>query len=491
MGPEIFKYSLLFAFVSLTFWLSWIGMKKTNDIKGFAIGNKDINPIFVGVTMMAAMSSTATFVINPGFLYQDGLSAYLHYGVFAPLGLFAAILVITKGFRRFGAENGSLTIPGWIHDRYQNRNLSLYFAVINLLTITFVILILVGCSILMSSIFPVSQKLSLILCLAFVFSYVLMGGTYAHVYTNTFQGFMMVIVAAFLIVHGLKYFDGGIMASLESVNSNYAKAINPESKLYNSAFSVAFSVFIVTFGLTLQPHILSKVLYIKNDAQTKRFIITSIIVGCIFSTFVVVGLFARLAGIETDNPNAVVTLYLTHEFSGSSIGTYFLPFITVTLLAAGLSTLDGILVSLSSMVVTDIYRPFSKITDPQVFQKKGLVLSRWVLIAIGLIALIFAWDPPRLVGLFAQKGIYGLASATLVPILFGIIGPKNVNPYAVLAASLIGLLGHLYLNIFGGVYNPSVSSATATLASLVFFCGYLTYRQLTLKKQAQTITNTD
>ncbi len=459
-------------------------MKKTNDIKGFAIGNKDINPVFVGVTMMAAMSSTATFVINPGFLYQDGLSAFIHYGIFAPLGLFTAILVITKGFRQFGAKHDSLTIPGWIHDRYQNRTLSLYFAIINLLTITFVILILVGCSILMSSIFPVSQKLSLILCLAFVFSYVVMGGTYAHVYTNTFQGFMMIIVALFLIFHGLKYFDSGIIASLESIGPNYAKAINPDSKLYNDIFSVSASVFIVTFGLALQPHIFSKVLYIKDDVQAKKFIITSIVVGTIFSTFVVVGLYARLAGVETDNPNAVVTLYLVNEFSASAIGAYFLPFITITLLAAGLSTLDGILVALSSMVVSDIYRPFSKETSPEVFQKKGLVLSRWVLIAIGLISLVFAWDPPKLVGLFAQKGIYGLASATLVPILFGIIGPKNVNPYAVLTASLIGLLGHLYLNIFGGVYNPAVSSSVATLASIAFFCGYLGYRHV-MNKQPQ------
>lgn len=473
MGSEIFTYVLLAAFVALTYRLSWIGMKKTNDIKGFAIGNKDINPIFVGITMMAAMSSTATFVINPGFLYKDGLSAYIHYGIFAPLGMLTALIIITKGFRRLGAKNGSLTIPGWIYDRYQNRSLGLYFAFINLLTITFVILILVGCSLLMSSIFPISQKVSLVLCLAFVFSYVLMGGTYAHVYTNTFQGFMMVFVSLYLIMHGIKYFDGGIIAALESVSPNYAKPINPDSLLYNDFFSVTGSVFIAVFGISMQPHILSKVLYLKDDAQVKRFIFTIIVVCLLFSTFVLVGIFARLAGIETDNQNTVVIQYLVHEFSSTNIGPYLLPFITMTLLAAGLSTLDGILVSLSAMVVSDIYRPFSKKTTPEEFQRKGLILSRWVLVAIGLIALAFSWDPPRMVGLLAQKGIYALGAATLVPILFGVIGPKNINAYAVFVASLIGLLGHLYLNIFGGIYNPAVSCAYASLASVAFFCSYL------------------
>lgn len=475
MGPEIFKYALIIAFVALTFRLSWIGMKKTNDIKGFAIGNKDINPYFIGITMMASISSTATFVINPGFLYQDGLSAYIHYGIFAPLGLFSALLLITKGFRQTGAKHESLTIPGWINDRYQNRTLGLYFSFINLLIITLVILILVGCSMLMSSIFPVSQKVSLVLCLGFVFSYVLMGGTYAHVYTNTFQGFMMLFVAAFLLLHGLKYFDGGFIAALESVSPNYAKPTNPDSKLYNDVFSVSASVFIVSFGLVMQPHILSKVLYIKDDAQVKKFLITVAVVGAFFTSFVLIGIFARLAGVEVENQNTVVTHYLLHEFSTSDIGPYLLPFITITLLAAGLSTLDGILVSLSAMVVSDIYRPFSKASTPEEFQHRGLILSRWVLVAIGLIALILSWDPPRMVGLFAQKGIYGLTAATLVPILFGVIGPKKINPYAILVASLIGLLGHLYLNIFGGVYNPANSCAYSSLASIAFICTYLLY----------------
>lgn len=482
MDQEVFKYGLLAVFVTLTFYLSWIGMKKTKDIRSFAIGNKDINPVFIGITMMASVSSTATFVINPGFLYQDGLSAYIHYGVSALAGMLAAILVISKGFRRLGVKQGSLTIPGWLNDRYGHRGLSLYFAFINLLTITFIILILVGCSILMSSIFPVSQKAALVLCLLFVFSYVLMGGTYAHIYTNTFQGFMMLFISIFVIVQGFKYFDGGFIAALESVGPNYASVINPDSNLYNDFFSVFISGFVVTFALMLQPHILSKVLYIKDESHVRKFVITCIVVGAIFGSFIVVGIFARLAGIETDSMNTVVTQYLQHEFSATSIGPYLLPFITITLLAAGLSTLDGILVALSAMVVSDIYRPFAKTKSPEEFQRKGLILSRWVLVSIGVISLIIAWDPPRMVGLFAQKGIYGLAAATLVPVLFGVIGPKKINPYAVFTASLIGLLGHLYLNIFGGVYNPAVSSSIAALSSVAFFLTYLLYIKVTEKE---------
>ena len=69
MTPEIFKYALTALFVLLTFGLSYIGMKKTKDMKGYAIGNKDMNPYLIGITMAASIASTATFVINPGFVY--------------------------------------------------------------------------------------------------------------------------------------------------------------------------------------------------------------------------------------------------------------------------------------------------------------------------------------------------------------------------------------------------------------------------------------
>lgn len=127
---------------------------------------------------------------------------YLHYGVAALLGIVVAFVVLTKRFKHLGQKNGAITIPEWIYKRYNNRRFSLYFAFINLLSITFVVLILVGCSLLISSLFPIDQKMSLFIALIFVFSYVLMGGTYAHAYTNTLQGGMMILISLFLFSRG-------------------------------------------------------------------------------------------------------------------------------------------------------------------------------------------------------------------------------------------------------------------------------------------------
>lgn len=461
MTPSVFAVWLLGLYALLVYGLSWVGMRRTKTAAGFAIGNKDMSPYLVGITLAASISSTATFVINPGFVYAHGLSAYVHYAVAGAFGILTAFLVLTRGFLRQGEAKHTLTIPQWIYHRYQHRGFSLFFAFINLLSITFVVLILVGCSLLVTGLFPVEQKTALIGVLVFVFSYVLMGGTYAHAYTNTLQGLMMLGVTVFLFAQGWHYMEGDFFAAIATVGADYAAVINPSSELYYSVFSVFVSGFIVTFALMLQPHILTKILYLRSERDIGKFIGTTVVVGTVFTLMLMIGFYARLAGLDIAAQDTVVREYLLHELGQSTWGQYGLMFVFITLLAAGMSTLDGILVALSAMVVTDIVKPFRPYSD-------GLVLSRWVLVGVGLIGLLLAWNPPPLIGLFAQKGVYGLAAASMVPVLFGVLVSGSLPLWIVAGAAVIGLSVHLYFNLFGLVTNPAVSASYGILLSLIY-----------------------
>lgn len=483
MNPEVFKYLISIGFVLVTFYLSFIGMKKTKCIKSFSIGNKDMNPFLIGITMAASISSTATFVINPGFVYTHGLSAYIHFGVAASLGMLFAFVIIAKGFRAQGESSGALTIPSWIQHRYGNRGLSLFFAILNLLSVTFVVLILVGCSFLISNMFGISQFWSLTFGLLFVFSYVLVGGTYAHAYTNTFQGVLMIFIALFLFGHGIWNLEVPFIQAMNSVSNNFGALVNPESNLYYDFFSVFICGFIITFALMLQPHILTKILYVKEDKDLKKFIITTFVVSLCFGLMLFIGFFAKFSGLEGIAQDQVVAEYIKATFGEVGLGGYLFTFINITLLAAGFSTLDGILVALSSMVVNDLYLPFSKNNNSP---EKALVLSRYVLVVIGLISYLIALNPPKLVGLFAQKGVYGIAAASIVPILVGVLWPKNVRTKIIFAASISGLVSHLFLNLFGGIINPAVSATYGIFISTgVFFLGELT---LSFKGKAEVNT---
>ena len=141
-----------------------------------------------------------------------------------------------------------------------------------------------------------------------------------------------------------------------------------------------------------------------------------------------------------------------------------------------MSTLDGILVALSAMVVNDIVLPASD--NP----KRGLAWSRYVLLAVGVIGLALAWNPPPLIGLFAQKGVYGLAAASTVPILFGMLYAGHLPRVLMGAAAVLGLGLHLWLNLFGGVANPAVSASYAIIASIAFTLLSLSLRRVLLSR---------
>ncbi|MBW2457442.1 MAG: hypothetical protein JRI68_23245, partial [Deltaproteobacteria bacterium] len=163
-------WSLFLGYLALTSYLAWLGHKKTKDIKSFAVGGGNMHPVIVGITLAASIASTATFVINPGFVYVHGVSALIHLGVAAGSGVIVGLLLMSTGFRRVGVKTGAITLPGWVGNRYRSRAMSVIFAAINLLSLSFVVLILGGLSIVMQTTLGMSNVESLLLIVGFVFS---------------------------------------------------------------------------------------------------------------------------------------------------------------------------------------------------------------------------------------------------------------------------------------------------------------------------------
>jgi SSS family solute:Na+ symporter/sodium/pantothenate symporter len=94
------------------------------------------------------------------------------------------------------------------------------------------------------------------------------------------------------------------------------------------------------------------------------------------------------------------------------------------------------------------------------------------LIGVGAVGLLLAWNPPPIIGLFAQKGVYGLAAASVVPVVFGVVVKRHVPLWVVFSSAVTGLVVHLILNLLMGVQNPAVSAAWGiVLAFAVGACG--------------------
>ena len=449
-------WSLFAGYLLFTSWLAYLGHKKTEDLSSFALGKGDMHPVIMGVTLATAIASVATFVVNPGFVYVHGLSALLHLGVAAALGMFSALLIISFGFQRIGKTNSALTLPQWIGQRYKSRAMTIFFAAINFMSLTFVVLIVGALSLVMQQTLGLSPTAASLLIIGFVFSYIFIGGTYAHAYTNTLQGIIMTVIAAIIVFSGLPLLTegfGAISEQLAAVDPALLGRFNPDGQLFGGFFSVYIAGFIIGFALVCQPHVIIKALYVEDRESLWKGLGVYFVVSIVFLGILLVGLYAHLVGIgppsEVDQ-DAVLILYVIESF-----GPVMVAIISVALLSAGMSTLDGILIALSSIAANDFFLNLTRdnmLAEKSEEERHRIAhrVGQLMLIAMGIATFVItALAPPDVLAIFGQIGVYGIVATSCVPILFGIVFP-DIDRRAVFAAAIAGLVTYVGLFFYGG-----------------------------------------
>jgi SSS family solute:Na+ symporter/sodium/pantothenate symporter len=479
-----FAWSLFLIYLAGTAWLGWEGYKKTTGFGSFAVGNRAMNPVIVGITLAASVSSASTFIINPGFVYVDGFSAFFHMSIAVAIGFFAMLITLSFQFRRIGAEAAALTIPDWIGKRYESKSFALFFSVLNLLSFAFVVLLVGGISIVMQSLLGVSNEVALSITLVFVTGYVFIGGTNAHVLTNMLQGSLMIVVT--ILVLGSCAWVAmqqpvSVVESLRTIDANLVAAVNREGRLFNDVFSIYVAGFIVGAVVVCQPHILTKALYVKDDRAVRQYLGVFAVIFLLFQMLGLVGFFAHLAVPPDALVDATTGQFRQDLVMTQYLATLFPPWVFtivgVVLLAAAMSTLDGLLVSISTITANDlVLNLVERRAHHSEEQQMAMALkaSHVMLVVIAVAAFLVNLQPPKLLGIFGQVGVYGLTAAAAPPLLLGVLF-RRVPVVLVWVGSIAAITLHFLLFFKGSAMfpqsgltfaNPGVTVSLATLAVL-------------------------
>ncbi len=466
---------VVYAIITLFFVVR--GALKTKGIQDYAVGNMGFPSWVVGLSLAASMTSAATFVINPGFISLYGVSGILSMAIVLPLAAFGSLIFFTKGFAKYGKSVSAGTMSQWIGKRFENKSYQFFFAVIALLLITFVVLINVGLTQVISKSLEVEPFYVLVGITVFVFGYMMFGGANSMVYTNTVQALIMVIVAVMMIFSGVNLFEGGVegfMSQLRAIDPSLTETFNKQSPLFRDFFEVVICQFIVGVAIVCQPHIMTKSLMLKSPEKVNSYLFFAIASMLIFFFIVVAGLYARIMfpdltlNGEKLSMDEIIPTYVVHRFSAAA-GIL----VVVGLISAGLSTLEGLIQSLSITVTSDLLKP---IFGNRV-EKNGLVINKLVIVILAGVSFLLSWDqiknPDLSVAIFGQNGVYGYFAAAFVPVLFGTF-VKGVKSSTVFIASVVAIVVHFGIFYFkltpymqGVVGNPGVSAALGILASVL------------------------
>jgi sodium/pantothenate symporter len=251
---------------------------------------------------------------------------------------------------------------------------------------------------------------------------------------------------------------------------------NAASPYFRNWFEIFVCNFLVGIAIVCQPHVVAKVLYLKDEKQVFPYLLTATSVGLVFSFLMIVGLYARLTMPPIERMDMVVPTYVAATFSPMTQVV-----ITLGILCAGLSTLEGLLLSLSTIFSTDMFLPLlkrgRKDFDPETEANLGRQALKYGRLLLVVTAMIIVWlsvgqvqNPVGgSVAIFGMYGVYFLFTTTFFPLAAGMFLP-TVGRNAVFAGVVVSGLTYLGIAWFQVTHmhnNP------AFLASMAIVTGWI------------------
>lgn len=444
--------------------LGYFGSKKATDSTSYATSKGDVSVFNVSITFAATFASAGTFlgVAGQGFAYGV-TNIWFWASQWTSAGIIMAL--IARRYRKMNMNKNSATVADWIADRYDSQGLRVWLAVVSLAQIAFIASQLVGAGVIINQMMPfISYKMGVLISAIVIIIYISMGGSYAHIYTNIAQGIMMAIVGIVLAVSGFFVFGNiitEIPAQLAAIDPKLAMPLNPDNGGYPDVIHVA-GMFIAHFWWALNPQLINKVTYLKSEKDVKTFCWLGPLLMFLMCSVVLVGSYTRVLVPEglgetiTGMDNAVP--YYVSVIFPKFIGAVFL----VVIMAAMMSTVDGVLLYVSSILGCTLYKNTyvanriakGETMDTEKVERTTMNILKYSTFVIGLIAVPIAFNKPSNLTAMLWGAAGPIMSAVAGPVVIGIYSKKPSAKAAALG-SVLGCLSFLVLyfgKIVGSVY---------------------------------------
>jgi sodium/pantothenate symporter len=270
--------------------------------------------------------------------------------------------------------------------------------------------------------------------------------------------------------------------------------------LFRDFYEIIFAQFVIGVAVVVQPHIITKSLLLKKESEVNRFLLVAAVVELIFFLVVMTGFYARLKfpdlmvdGVALKN-DGIIPAYVVATFSNGRVAVIIGLIVVLGLISAGMSTLEGLIQSVSTTITSDIVKPlFGKRIKKE---RSYITINKLAIVGLAVVSFFVSWNqllhPKLSVAILAQNGVYAYFSAAFVPVLFGIF-MKQVSVRPPFVATLTAIVIHFGIYYFlpylsgeygwgfgwfstyvtGTVRNPAIAASAAivisTLTGLIIY----------------------
>ena len=455
MDLTAWSWIFLLGYIGMMLAFGVIGQRKVANADDFATARNAYGPLFLAFAFAATTASGATFVGFPGIGYNAGMAAI--WSVFLyPIGVYLGVLICMRLVSNSGHEFGSRSIPEYLGSRYQSDLIRILVSLFSLSLFFYLAGQLVSGIIMFEIMLGLSPAVALGVTALVLLIYVVLGGAHADILTDGVQGFIMVAVGLLVAVlfitgYGIDGGFGGMLDQLRAKDEDLVGWLNKDDVLYHSWWSV-LAILLAHIPLGMLPHIGNKLWALKEPSQRRSFIKLAFAFGLILGMLGLGGIMARVILGEGVNGNQALALLFIELFP-----SWLAALLGVGILAAVMSTADGLVVSSSQIVANDLYRltfapRFRANLSEEEVEKRVLNISRISTVVIMVLCTALAWSMLDMnVTLIVWVGTGCMMAAFAGPLILGAVW-QGVTKAGAFAGLLSG--GLVFIVTYGGMINP-------------------------------------
>ncbi len=508
MSVQIWTY----IFVALSFSL-YIGIaiwSRAGSTKEFYVAGGGVPPLANGMATAADWMSAASFISMAGlisFLGRDGTFYLMGWTG----GYVLLALLLAPYLRKFG----KFTVPDFIGDRYYSQTARL-IAVFCAISVSFVYVCgqMQGAGIVFSRFLEVDFTTGVLIGMAIVFFYAVLGGMKGITYTQVAQycvlifAFMVPAIFISIMMTGQAvpqigfgselteaYGGGYLLDRLDGLSEQLGFATYTEGQ--RSTQDVFFITAALMFGTAGLPHVIIRFFTVPNVRDARKSAGYALVfIAILYTTAPAVAAFARTNLINTvsnaeyemmpewfskwedtglitfdDKNNDGIIQYVgdpeTNELNVNrdimvlanpeiaELPAWVIALVVAGALAAALSTAAGLLLVISTSVAHDMLK---RTFMPQITEKQELACARISIFVAVLIAGYYGINAPAYVAQVVAFA-FGLAAASFFPAIVLGIFQKRMNKEGAIAGMVVGFTLTAAYIIYFKIINPTADSA--------------------------------
>ncbi|SFH70889.1 sodium:solute symporter family protein [Modicisalibacter xianhensis] len=436
------------------------------DMSGYFLGNRQMNGFVSALSYSATTYSAFMMVGLAGLTYAGGVGA-LGFEIIYFAGV-SLVAVFGPRFWAVGKRYGYVTPSEMLGHRYASRAVAVAVSLAScLFLIPYAAVQLSGIGYLLQGMtdgaISFTTGVVLATALAIVFSQV--AGIRSVMWTDSLQAIMMVIVStlvALLVIHEL----GGFASLFSTLAQDKPQSLTvPGSGFFS--FVTFLGLTIPWFFFSLSNPQVSQRLYMPSSLRALRQMLLGFLAFGFIYTLVSVlwGFSALVAFPDLETADLATPALLGSPYVPPVLGVL----VMVGIMAAAVSTIDSILLTLSSMLARDVYANLGT----NVTEKRQLLIGKLVIPLIALVAFGFAELELGLIAVLSVAASSGLA--VMVPAIIGAFYWQRGTALGALTSILgagtfvivIYLSGNSVLGLPAGVWGIPVATLLFVAFSLM------------------------